>query len=237
MKLAVLLEDERYTPNFIDFLISEFEDLGYKADAKHGIGLTADHDFRVLWVSKKDNPHIIANIGTHVLYFSNVKEIIINISKDDKIIDSFAVPWDPYKQGNTEDLIKTVCDRLDNQDVPKPMKVDGPVPSDNRHVYHITNLENALQIAKQGLLTHSPSYGTDQETWPDGTSGRRSYWMNSAEHIWQFAPDEGQAVLLRARLDHNFEIEHTTNDYYATDTIWPHLIDIYCEDGKWHSLV
>jgi len=68
---------------------------------------------------------------------------------------------------------------------------DHNIASDEGYLYHGTNHDRARDIAESGLDTHKPSYGTDQEAWPDGSTDKRSYFTQKADHAWQFSPEEG----------------------------------------------
>lgn len=98
------------------------------------------------------------------------------------------------------------------------------------YLYHVTNLDNAYDIAVDGLKTHYPWDFTDQGEWPDGSRQRRSYF--SQRPLLDFAPPEGEAVVLRVPTSAaQFKRESYTGDWYATRTIPPHLIEIEGESG------
>lgn len=104
------------------------------------------------------------------------------------------------------------------------------------YLYHATNEERAYEIARKGLLTHSPGYGTDQSTWPDGSVQCRSYWSAFSHGVWSFAPEEGKPVILRTpRGQGRFQQERYTGDWYTTSPIPPTRIEILTTEG-WRPL-
>lgn len=109
-------------------------------------------------------------------------------------------------------------------------------PSAKGYVYHATNEDNAVAIAEGQLEIHKPWEGTDQEAWPDGSIAKRAYFTPTAEHTWQFAPEEGKPVLLRvAREDGAFKRE-STGDIYTTKPVPASKIDYLGSDNAWHPL-
>jgi WYL_2, Sm-like SH3 beta-barrel fold len=116
-------------------------------------------------------------------------------------------------------------------------KVTGPVKSDPGYVYHVTNADNAQSIASEGIKTAKPWEGTDQETWPDGSTASRNYFTPKSENTWQFAPEEGKPVLLRIPQDvHTFKAESGTGDLYSNKTVSPSQIEYLGADQTWKPL-
>ena len=110
------------------------------------------------------------------------------------------------------------------------------VPSDDAFLYHATSLERAYDIAVEGLATHGPSWGTDQDVWPDGSTERRSYWNPLANLTWMFSP-EGEPVILRAPRDAvAFRRERGTGDFYARKKIPAEHLEIVDAEGRWHPI-
>lgn len=114
-------------------------------------------------------------------------------------------------------------------------KVDKSEPSDEGYVYHATSQDRAYDIAANGLKKHGPSEFTDQQTWPDGTTEKRNYFTKTAEHTWQFAPEDGKPVLIRTKPDADFKSE-STGDIYTKKIIQPNKIEILGADNKWHPI-
>jgi hypothetical protein len=112
-----------------------------------------------------------------------------------------------------------------------PISPIAGMPSENDFAYHATNLENAYEIANNGIETHSPDYGTEQNTWPDGSTEERSYFVNNAGIAWQFAPEHGKAVLLRIPMNAVIFKHESTGDVYATKTIPADKIEIHTKHG------
>lgn len=116
------------------------------------------------------------------------------------------------------------------------LRPSSSTPSEDGYAYHVTNEDNAFSIAGQGLLTHKPWEGTDQDMWPDGATEKRSYHSGNAGHVWSFAPEEGRPVILRTKLtSHPFKKE-STGDLYSRKPIAPHLLEIGLADGTWQPL-
>jgi len=113
---------------------------------------------------------------------------------------------------------------------------DSRTPSQPGYVYHATNVENLHSIIESGALaTHRPDYGTDQDTWPDGSTEKRSYWNRNASVVWAFAPEESPAVILRTRETSRFRQERTTGDTYTREKIAASELEVLTVDG-WIAL-
>ncbi len=112
------------------------------------------------------------------------------------------------------------------------------IPSDEGYVYHATNADRAHEIADSKTLdTHKPSYGTDQDMWPDGATDKRSYFTKNASHAWQFAPEEGQSVLMRMKEDPQIhKVESGTGDVYAKKPILSKNLEVLGADKEWHPV-
>ncbi len=114
---------------------------------------------------------------------------------------------------------------------PRLTAVRGPVESHPDFVYHATNAERAADIASMGLRRFRPNEFTDQRTWPDGATERRSYFTPTAQNSWQFAPEEGMPVLLRVpAAGHPFKRE-TTGDIYSTKDVPASKIEALSDKG------
>lgn len=108
---------------------------------------------------------------------------------------------------------------------------DRHLTSDDGYVYHATNTERLADIADDGLRTHEPWDFTDQDAWPDGSVEKRSYFSASAGAVWAFAPEEGEAVIIRVAVkDHPFKRE-STGDVYSTKTVPPSKIEVLTDEG------
>lgn len=84
----------------------------------------------------------------------------------------------------------------------RPATHEAGVKSDEGYAYHSTNAERLHDVAQSGKLnTHKPSHGTDQSAWPDGATEKRAYFSHSPDIARSFSPEEGRAVLLRAKRD------------------------------------
>ena len=102
-------------------------------------------------------------------------------------------------------------------------------------MYHATNEDRAHDIASEGLKIHKPNEFTDQDAWPDGSTEKRNYFTNTAEHTWQFAPEDGKPVLLRTKPRPDFKKEGT-GDIYTKKRIPPDRIEFLGTDNKWYPI-
>src|SRR3990167_4047615 len=118
----------------------------------------------------------------------------------------------------------------------EPLRPSPTTPSEAGYHYHATNENNAAEIARSGLKTHKPSYGTDQSVWPDGGVQRRSYLTPRAGVAYQFSSTEGRPVLLRVRNDRGAFRGDGTGDTYVREAIPAKHIEIANADGTWRPL-
>lgn len=110
---------------------------------------------------------------------------------------------------------------------------DSSLKSEPGYLYHATNVENLHDIGSSGILdVFGPSHGTDQDAWPDGDEGDRSYWTDKASSAWAFAPEEGVPVILRTSFSPSFKRE-STGDYYSTDKIPASRLEVLAQDNRW----
>lgn len=107
---------------------------------------------------------------------------------------------------------------------------------DDDYVYHGTNEDGLYGIQSHGhLKVHKPSHGTDQQTWPDGQTEKRSYWHHDPKVIDSFYPEEGKPILIRAkRSSHSFKRERT-GDTYTTKPIHKDNLE-YHDNGEWKKV-
>jgi hypothetical protein len=83
------------------------------------------------------------------------------------------------------------------------------------------------------LRRHRPHEFTDQQVWPDGSTERRNYFTPTAEHTWQFAPEEGNPVLLRMQREgHPIRSESGTGDLYSTKDVPAKRLEALIEGGE-----
>ena len=110
------------------------------------------------------------------------------------------------------------------------------VKSDPGYLYHATTAERAQDIAEEGLKIHTPSHGTDQHAWPDGSTEKRSYFTRKADSAWQFAPEEGKPAILRMKRDAAVHKRESTGDFYSKKKIPADKLEILGDDKQWHSV-
>jgi len=107
------------------------------------------------------------------------------------------------------------------------------------YVYHATNADGVYGMADSGHMhVHKPWHGTDQDTWPDGSTEKRAYFSKNAGHVASFAPEEGPHAVIRVRHDaHPFKAERYTRDIYTTKKIPISKIEVRHADGEWHPVM
>lgn len=113
------------------------------------------------------------------------------------------------------------------------------IPADPNYVYHGTHDFNAQDIADYGHLdVHDPDYGTDQDSWPDGSVEPRSYWTHDPQVARSFYPEGGRPALLRSRRDSgDFRQEKGSGDLYSTSPISADHLEVYSGPGQWTPLL
>ncbi len=105
------------------------------------------------------------------------------------------------------------------------------------YLYHATNLENAIDISSGSLRTFGPSHGTDQDSWPDGSQERRSYWTAGGGKVASsFAPEGGRPVLLRVPTSKVQAKRESTGDVYLRKSVPAAHLEILHSSGKWLPL-
>lgn len=117
-----------------------------------------------------------------------------------------------------------------------PKRLPQGLKGETGFAYHATNQDRLNEIARSGeLRVHRPGDFTDQGVWPDGSREMRAYFGASPEHLWQFAPEEGTPVILRARLDKELKREDT-GDLYARKPISSQRFEYLGQDDAWHPV-
>lgn len=111
------------------------------------------------------------------------------------------------------------------------------INENDEYVYHATSHENLQDIKHDGKLkTHKPWHGTDQSSWPDGSTEKRSYWGHNEKHVAPFHPEHGKPVVIRAKREHvQPKDERGTGDLYTTKHVHAKHLE-YHHEGAWHKL-
>lgn len=124
-----------------------------------------------------------------------------------------------------EDLIKGVWEHWDK------------LEPESGYYYHATTEERAEEIASRGhLKTHGPSYGTNQASWPDGGTEKRSYFSDKPSTARYFIPD-GKPTLLRVHKSRAKIVpEKGTGDFITRDHIKAEHLEKLAPDGSWLPL-
>ncbi len=105
--------------------------------------------------------------------------------------------------------------------------------ADPEYVYHATNVENLRDIQTTKLLPHEPSFGTDQEVWPDGATENRTYFTPFPSTAFYFAPEFGQPALVRVRRDSIKLRPEGTGDLFIKEEVSPQLLEVVTSDSSW----
>lgn len=107
---------------------------------------------------------------------------------------------------------------------------------DAGYVYHVTNAERARQIAVDGVLRmHEPHEFTDQDVWPDQTTGPRVYFGETT-NLYHFAPEEGEAALLRMKRPADIRRDGSTPDLYVARDVSASELEVLDARGQWMDL-
>ena len=110
-------------------------------------------------------------------------------------------------------------------------------PSEPGFYYHATNQERARDIARAGkIVVRGPSWGTDQNVWPDGATEKRAYFSPKANVVWQFAPEEGRPAIIRVPVGAAKFRRESTSDVYSTKPVPTTNAEVMAKDGTWHPL-
>jgi hypothetical protein len=116
----------------------------------------------------------------------------------------------------------------------EPKTMLAGIQAEEGYVYHVTNLDNLNEIADSGTLrTHRPNEFTDQDAWPDGSTQKRSYF--GTRPLPDFAPSEGQPVVVRLKRDKRIKTE-STGDLYASKEIPASELEYLGVDDAWHPV-
>ena len=114
-----------------------------------------------------------------------------------------------------------------------PAELTPDIKVESGYGYHATNIDNLRDIAQTGKLkTNPPSFGTDQDAWPDGRVEKRAYFSERNPHM--FAPTDGEPVLIRTKSQLNREAY--TGDLFTTKPIPTSELEYLGRDGQWHPV-
>ena len=120
---------------------------------------------------------------------------------------------------------------------PRPAALPTGLQGEEGFVYHVTNTDRLGEIASSGKLkVHKPSEFTDQSVWPDGAVEKRAYFGESPEHLGAFAPEEGQAAVLRMKRTPGIKRE-STGDLYSQQPVDARQLEFLGDDKAWHPVV
>lgn len=116
-----------------------------------------------------------------------------------------------------------------------PAKLTKEISSNPDYAYHATNQERLYEMAdSRELQTHRPSFGTDQQAWPDGSTEKRAYFSDKAGTVWQFAPEDGTPVVVRTP---KAELRtENTGDLYSRKPVSSDKLEFLGSDGEWHPV-
>ena len=118
-----------------------------------------------------------------------------------------------------------------------PKKLEQGLAGESGYVYHATNADRLNEILTTGKLnTHKPWDFTEQDFWPDGSTAKRAYFGKGPENLWQFAPPEGQPVVVRAKESAAKFKRESTGDIFTEKPIGAKNLEFLGDDGIWHPL-
>jgi hypothetical protein len=121
--------------------------------------------------------------------------------------------------------------------IPHPNIDSVKIVEEPGYIYHATNMDNLQSIAKEGKLkTHGPSYGTDQDMWPDGGTDKRSYWTNNTKTAAFFYPEGSPPALIRSRQHIVQPKRESTGDLFTKKIVPAKELEYMSADG-WRPLV
>jgi hypothetical protein len=145
-----------------------------------------------------------------------------------ELVNSLAGDTDQF--GNPKRRGRTVADRLTEQQQ----------GNNQEFFYHATNEQNLSSMIEAGsMIPFKPWYGTDQETWPDGSVQSRIYFGTSPHKVEPFYPSEGKRVLLRVpAFAARFKSEGSTGDWFATKPIPNHFVEFFNQKtNQWEPIM
>ena len=101
------------------------------------------------------------------------------------------------------------------------------------YVYHATTEDALPSIAGEGLVPHDPWHGTDQETWPDGSTERRVYFSGNENVVTAFYPEHSRPATLRAPASSvpGLKPERGTGDLVTTRVVPPAALEVRVPSG------
>lgn len=188
------------------------------------------------WISNGTNHGEIRNMQVHPDYrrrgiglalFDQASKVEPRLHHSENLTED-GRGWSAYEQSRHA--------RLASSEWPDPSRET--IPADPQYVYHGTHDYNAQDIADFGHLdVHDPDYGTDQDTWPDGSVEPRSYWTHDPQVARNFYPEGGRPTLLRSpRSSGDFRQERHSGDLYSTSPISADHLEVYSGPGQWTPL-
>ncbi|CAK0758704.1 hypothetical protein CCP3SC15_2410001 [Gammaproteobacteria bacterium] len=112
------------------------------------------------------------------------------------------------------------------------------------YAYTTTRVESAADIADSGKLNvwrpQDSEVWSDQSSWPDGSTKRRSYWSSSEARTIPFSRPGEKNTVLRVKKDSvpgGIKAESGTGDFYAEKPIPAAALEYLSKDGTWKPLV
>src|SRR5271165_3516182 len=106
------------------------------------------------------------------------------------------------------------------------------------YIYHGTATDRLYDIMDSGYVDiHKPWHGTEQGSWPDGSTEKRSYWSNNPATVANFVNrDHGKPIIIRTRHDPSiFKKEKGTGDIVTTKRIPISKLEVLV-NNKWEPV-
>lgn len=109
---------------------------------------------------------------------------------------------------------------------------------DPGYLYHVTDLQAAQSIAGDALRPNDPTFRQEQLAWPDGGSGKRTYFTRDPQQSVPFQTAGPQALIRvkEAKAGRIADEFYQGPDAFASRKIGSQHLEVFGGDGQWHAL-